>query len=76
MDQSAWGELNGLITHSLKAETVVRWCGQPSRDVKVPVGIHKGSEDGTSFFMLLQPIFDLIEELHDEDFVFCSCSGV
>jgi hypothetical protein len=43
---------------------------------KIPVGIHKGSEDGTSFFMLLQPIFDLIEELHDEDFVFCSCSGV
>jgi hypothetical protein len=33
---------------------------------KVPVGIHRGSGDGESFFMLLQPIFDLIEEIHDE----------
>jgi hypothetical protein len=37
---------------------------------KVPVGIHKGSGDEESFFMLLQPIFDLIEEIHDEDLSF------
>jgi hypothetical protein len=37
---------------------------------KVPIGLNKGSGDGESFCLLLQPVFDIIEEIFDEDFVF------
>jgi len=38
---------------------------------KVPIGLHIGSGDGYSICLLIQCIFDIIEEVYDNDYFFC-----
>jgi hypothetical protein len=42
------------------------------RDRKVPLGIHIGSKEGISTFMLLSRVLEIIEEIYDQDYLFCS----
>jgi len=39
--------------------------------VKLPIGLHVGSGDGYSTCLLIQSIFDIIEEIYDKDYFFC-----
>ena len=39
--------------------------------VKVPIGLHVGSGDGYSTCLLIQSIFDIVEEIYDTDYSFC-----
>jgi hypothetical protein len=46
------------------------------RDRKVPLGIHIGLKEGISTFMLLSRVLEIIEEIYDQDYLFCStCIG-